>query len=286
MPSRQAMIPHFAGESRVAQAFALDSAGRNLNRVLAPSIGGVLIAWHPVIAFYAIAAAYAGAALTVARLPAVKTVRSIKTSAARDLADGIRYVFGNRILSVLIVIAFIAVVLGLPIQQFLTVFQREVLHVTPRELGLMYTAIGIGALLGSGVIAGIANSPYRGAIQMGFGVTFGASLVSFAMSHILIVSLATLTVVGLASESYMTINRVEVITNTDSSVLGRVLGIYVTTWALMPISALPLGFFVDLFGPAATFATAGSIMVLFLVVIMAVHPGVWHTRRLRSRGTR
>jgi MFS family permease len=286
MPARQAMIPHFAGESRLAQAFALDSAGRNLNRVLAPSIGGVLIAWHPVIAFYAIAAAYAGAALTVAHLPAVKAARSIKTSAARDLADGIRYVFGNRILLVLIAIAFIAVVLGLPVQQFLTVFQREVLHVTPRELGLMYTAIGIGALLGSGVIAGIASSPYRGAIQMGFGITFGVSLVGFAMSHILIVSLASLTVFGLASEGYMTINRVEVITNTDSSILGRVLGIYVMTWALMPISALPLGFFVDIFGPAATFAGAGSLMVLFLAVIMAVHPGVWHTRRLHSRGTR
>jgi MFS family permease len=286
MPSRQAMIPHFAGESRIAQAFALDSAGRNLNRVLAPSIGGVLIAWHPVIAFYAIAAAYTGAALTIARLPAVKTARSIKTSAARDLSDGIRYVLGNRILLVLIVIAFIAVVLGQPIQQFLTVFQREVLHVTPRELGLMYTAIGIGALLGSGVIAGIANSRYRGAIQMGFGLTYGASVVGFAMSHILIVSLASLTVVGLASEGYMTINRVEVITNTDSSILGRVLGIYVMTWALMPISALPLGFFVDLVGPVTTFAGAGSIMVLFLVLIMALHPAVWHTRRLGSRSTR
>jgi MFS family permease len=285
MPSRQAMIPHFAGESRIAQAFALDSAGRNLNRVLAPSIGGVLIAWHPVIAFYAIAAAYTGAALTIARLPGVKIVRSIKTSAARDLTDGIRYVLGNRILLVLIGIAFIAVVLGQPIQQFLTVFQREVLHVTPRGLGLMYTAIGVGALLGSGLIAGIANSPYRGAIQMGFGVTFGASLVGFAISHILILSLASLTVLGLASESYMTINRVEVITHTDSSILGRVLGIYVTTWALMPISALPLGFFVDIFGPVATFAGAGSIMVLFLVLIMAVHPAVWHTRRLGSGGT-
>jgi predicted MFS family arabinose efflux permease len=286
MPSRQAMIPHFAGNSRLAQAFAIDSAGRNLNRVLAPSIGGVLIAWHPVIAFYAIAGAYAGAALTVACLPAVKAARSVETSAARDLADGIRYVFSNRTLLALIVIAFIAVVLGQPIQQFLTVFQREILHVTPRELGFMYTAIGIGALLGSGVIAGIANSPYRGAIQMGFGVTFGASLVCFALSHYLITSLASLTVVGLASEGYMTINRVEVITNTDSTLLGRVLGIYVMTWALMPISALPLGFFVDIFGPSATFAGAGSLMVLALVVVITVHPAVWHARRLHSLGVR
>ena len=286
MPSRQAMIPHFAGKSRIAQAFAIDSAGRNLNRVLAPSIGGVLIAWHPVIAFYAIAAAYAGAALTVARLPAVKTVRSIKTSAVRDLAEGIRYVFKNRILLVLIAIAFIAVILGMPVQQFLTVFQREVLHVSPRELGLMYTAIGIGALLGSVAIAGISNSPRRGMIQMGFGVIYGASLVGFALSHVLIVSLAFLIVFGLASEGYMTINRVEVITNTDSSILGRVLGIYVTTWALMPISALPLGFFVDMFGPVATFSGAGCLMVLFLVLIMAVHPAVWHARRPGSRHTR
>jgi len=204
----------------------------------------------------------------------------------RDLTDGIRYVFKNRILLVLIAIAFIAVILGMPVQQFLTVFQREVLHVSPRELGLMYTAIGIGALLGSVVIAGISNSPRRGMIQMGFGVIYGASLVGFALSHILIGALAFLIVFGLASEGYMTINRVEIITNTDSSVLGRVLGIYVTTWALMPISALPLGFFVDVFGPVATFAGAGSLMVLSLVLIMAVHPAVWHTRRPGPRATR
>ena len=278
IPARQTMIPHFVGDLRIAQAFAIDSAGRNLNRVLAPSIGGLLIAWHPVIAFYAIAAAYSGAALTVARLPAVKTIRSIKTSVIRDLAEGIRYLLDNRILLVLIAIAFIAVILGQPIQQFLTVFQREVLQVTPRELGLMYTAIGIGALLGSGIIAGIANSPYRGMIQMGFGIAYGVSIIGFASSHIFIVSLATLIVLGLASESYMTINRVEVITHTDPSILGRVLGIYVMTWALMPISALPLGYFVDLFGPMATFAGAGSIMVLVLILVMTVHPAVWRKR--------
>jgi MFS family permease len=181
----------------------------------------------------------------------------------------------NRILLVLIAIAFIAVILGQPIQQFLTVFQREVLQVTPRELGLMYTAIGIGALLGSGIIAGIANSPYRGMIQMGFGIAYGVSIIGFASSHIFIVSLATLIVLGLASESYMTINRVEVITHTDPSILGRVLGIYVMTWALMPISALPLGFFVDIFGPVATFTGTGSLMVIFIVLIMALHPTVW-----------
>jgi hypothetical protein len=121
---------------------------------------------------------------------------------------------------------------------------------------------------------------------MGFGVTFGVSLVCFALSHYLITSLASLTVVGLASEGYMTINRVEVITNTDSTLLGRVLGIYVMTWALMPISALPLGFFVDIFGPSATFAGAGSLMVLALVVVITVHPAVWHARRLHSLGVR
>jgi MFS family permease len=278
IPARQTLIPHFVGDLRVAQAFAIDSAGRNLNRVLAPSIGGLLIAWHPVIAFYAIAAAYAGATLTVARLPAVKTIRSVKTGVLRDLTDGIRYMLDNRILLILIAIAFIAVILGQPVQQFLTVFQREVLHVTPRELGFMYTAIGIGALLGSGIIAAIANSPYRGMIQMGFGITYGASLIGFSLSQILVLSLAILVVLGLASESYMTINRVEVITNTDSSILGRVLGIYVMTWALMPLSALPLGFFVDVFGPMATFAGAGSIMVFVLILVMTAYPAVWKKR--------
>jgi hypothetical protein len=42
---------------------------------------------------------------------------------------------------------------------------------------------------------------------------------------------------------------------------------------------LPLGFFVDILGPVTTFAGAGSLMVLFIILIMAIHPAVWRSRR-------
>ena len=44
---------------RFSNALALDSTGRNLNRVVAPSLGGLLIAVSPTLAFYAIAIFYA-----------------------------------------------------------------------------------------------------------------------------------------------------------------------------------------------------------------------------------
>ena len=114
---------------------------------------------------------------------------------------------------------------------------------------------------------------------MGFGIFFGASIVGFALSHVLIISLFALLVYGISSEGYMTLNRVEVITYTEVKFRGRVLGLYVMTWALMPISSLPLGYFVDLLGPAATFAGAGGLMVFTLVFVMVVHPSVWQARR-------
>ena len=278
MPARQAMIPAFVGEKRVPNAFALDSAGRNLNRVLGPSVAGVLLAWDPVIAFYTIAGLYVASALFVARLPSVKESGRRPGTAYSEFLAAFHHAVRHPRLSILMPMAFIVVILGLPLQQFLPTFQIEVLHVGPTQLGWMYTAIGVGALVGSFAMAVLASSPRRAAIQMVMGVGFGLALAAFAFSSVLLASLAALVVLGFASESYMTINRVEVVVNTEPEMRGRILGIYVMTWAVMPIASLPIGAIVDALGPGATFIGAGFLMALILAAIAVARPSVWRYR--------
>ncbi len=280
MPTRQAYIPDMVGVDQLPNALAVDSSGKNLNRVLAPSLAGVLIFWHPTVAFYAIALLYLGAVLTLFRLPSPKPSTLEHENAFREMMIGFRYILGNRTLLILIVMGAFAVVLGMPFQQLLPVFQVDVLHVGPAELGFMYTAVGIGALFGSLAVAFHSDNPHRGLFQVISGIVFGAMLIPFALSNVYWVSLALLIIVGFASQAYMTFNRMLVLLNTDTKLYGRVMGVYMMTWSLLPVAMLPMGALVDAVGAPLTVAVAGALLSIFIIGPALILPGTWRKPRL------
>ena len=85
MPTRNAVIPQLVGPENVPNALAMDSAGRNLNRVIAPSIAGVLIAWNPTVAFYTVAVLYFLSAMTLLGLPATRATVDASRNALQPL---------------------------------------------------------------------------------------------------------------------------------------------------------------------------------------------------------
>jgi MFS family permease len=261
MPTRQALIPEVVPRDLLANALALNSTGMNLNRVLAPALAGVLIAFNPAVAFDAVALFYFTSALMLLRLPKSGPAKTPHThSAFVDIYDGIKYIVQNKSLLALIIMAFVPTMFGMPYLQLLPVFQKEVLHVGPRALGMMYTSVGIGALTGSLTVAAMAQSPKKAMIQGIAGVMFGVMLILFSLSSIYLLSLAVLITVGLASQGYMTLNNVLLMEATDPAYYGRVMSVYMLTFSMAPVAVLPLGFLADHIGVSPTEVIAGSIL--------------------------
>lgn len=278
MPTRTALIPDLVSDNQVSNALALDSTGRNINRITAPALAGLLLAINPMLAFYASAIFYAAAVITLLNLP--RGLRGISSSAARkgtfaEMGVGFQYIWGHRSLFALMAMAFVVVILGMPFQQLLPVFQKDVLDVGPQALGLMFTAVGVGAIIGSLVAAYTSERPDMGRMQLGAGILFGISLMGFAMSTNFMLSLALLVFVGFASQGYMTINRVLVMRQTERHLYGRVMSIYMMTWALVPAALLPIGFVVDIVGVGATVSVAGLILTLCLVSVAFKFPQIY-----------
>jgi MFS family permease len=276
MPTRQALIPQLVDEGTLPNALAMDSAGRNLNRVVAPSVAGVLIAWDPSVAFYTVAVLYFLSAMTLLRLPTTATTVDPSRNAMQQMIFGFRYMIGRRRLLILIGMAFLAVILGMPFQQMLPVFQATVLKVGPEKLGFMFAAVGAGALLGSLTIAYLSDDPRRQQYQLIAGVCFGALLIPFALSRTLNLSLAMLVLIGLSSEIFMTINRMLVLLNTDNRLYGRVMGTYAMTFSLMPIATLPMGALVDTIGAPVTVAGSGFLLAVAVLILSFILPRIWH----------
>ena len=275
MPTRQALIPSLVARDQMANALAIDSSGRNVNRVVAPAIAGLLLAWSPAIAFYAIAVFYLGALITVLRLPSGSSSSSKPPWSLAEMGAGFVYIRRRPLLLSLVVTGFAVVGLGMPFQHLLPAFQVEVLDVGPRALGLMYTAVGIGGLASSLVIAYLAKDVGKGWIQVLAGVVFGVALASFALSTNYALSVVLLAVVGFASQGYLTLNRVTVLSHTEPALYGRVLSIYSMTWALSPMAVLPMGALIDVVGPRATLSVAGFALAAIVVMIAMINPALW-----------
>ncbi len=267
MPVRTALVPHLVEDRHVPNALALESTARNINRVFAPALAGILLAWHPTLAFYAVAAAYGIGVLTLMGLPVGLRGDGERSGPLVEMMIGFRYIWARPSLMALLLLAYIPILLGMPFQQLLPVFQSEVLHMSERALGFMYTAVGLGAIAGSMAVAYFATTPHKNKLQIASGIAFGITLAAFALSTNYAVSLGLLSIVGFMSSGYLTFNRMLVVLQTDRALYGRVMSIYGMTWSLMPLALIPIGALADQFGAQITVAASGALLSLVIAGI-------------------
>jgi MFS family permease len=275
MPTRTAFMSDLVERKDMANALALDSTGRNLNLIVAPSIAGILLAYNPMLAFYASALMYSLAVWTLFRLPGGSRGGAGKSGTFAEMAIGFRYIWSNRILFALMAMSAVPILLGMPFQQLLPVFQSDVLMVGESRVGFMFAAVGVGALVGSLGAAYFAGSSQMAKIQLACGVLFGIALIGFALSTIYLVALGFLVLVGLFSQTYLTINRSLLMLNTDPALYGRVTSVQIMAWYLMPATLLPMGFIADQVGVSYTVAGAGMLVALLIVTAALRFPALF-----------
>jgi MFS family permease len=286
MPTRQAILPQLVPADRLANAIALNASGRNLTRIVGPAVAGLAIgvAFLGVSgAFDLVALAYVVATILLIRLetlgePAASPATARPATGRSEsrglgvLGDGFRYILGNPKLRLLIVLGFVPVILGQPYVTLLPVFQARVLAIDAAGLGMLYGASGVGGLVGSLVVASLADSPRKAQIQLAFGGLFGAGLLLFSLVHNFPLDLVFLGVVGFAGDSYSTLNSTMVMLNTDRAWYGRVMGVYMMNWSLMPLASLPLGALADLVGAPYTLGAASALIVALILWVTLFYP--------------
>lgn len=275
MPSRQAIIPELVGPAKLMNAIALNNAGMNLSRILGPAFAGILIS-VPFVGmtgtFYFMTALYGLAVWSLFLLPAGKVSTRARLPMAQELKSGFVYIGKNQTLMVLIGLAFVPILFGMPFQMLMPVFQKDVLHVGSLGLGLLYAAVGVGALIGSLVIASFSDMQGRGRVQAVMGIGFGLALIWFALSGSFVMALISVAVLGLVSSSYMSLNNSMIMEHTNEQYYGRVMSVFMMTFALMPLSAMPMGVLADSIGAPMTIAMAGIIVTVFVAAMVVLVP--------------
>lgn len=281
MPARQSYVGDLVEHSELLNAVSLNTAGMNTMRLLGPAVGGVLLGLVGTAGcFYVLAVAYLfsfGGLLMVDRDSALQHEGS--SSAMQDLTGGLRYVFANNLILILLLSEGVIVAFGLPYQTLMPIFADHILLIGASGLGLLLAVNGLGALMGALTIASLGNYQRKGLLKLLSTAAMGVLLIFFAYSSLLPLAVALLLGVGFTFAGRASTMTTLMQTLAPVELRGRVMSAYMMmTWGFQPLGALFLGGLAEATSTPFALAWGGGIVAATSLFILIFVPGV---RRLR-----
>ncbi len=271
-PTRQAFVPDLVDREDLTNAIALNAVATEITVVIGPALGGMLIpAFGMGGAYGLIAVIYL---VDVAVLFLLKDVRHavphIHESPVRSLIGGLKYVWGNHTVLMLLVIACLLNLLAAPYRYaFLPLFARYILDVGPTGYGMLTAMAGFGALVAGLWVVSMGNFKRKGRLMMWSGLAWSASLLLFSLSTWYSLSLAFMFVAGLAQAIVWTVIATLILSNTTQLMRGRVMGLRSGVVVSLPIGNFLAGAAAEHFGaPLAQGAYAACAIFMMLGIVL------------------
>lgn len=221
-PAFSALAPNLVPRDVLPAAIAVSSIAWQVGTIAGPSVGGVLYAIHPDLAYATIAAlltAALGLLFLIGKVPqpAVQTDRH----PLHRIADGFAYVRNNRLVLATITLDLFVVLLA-GATALLPVFARDILHVGVDGFGILAAAMGIGATAASIWFSVRPMKTNVGLKMLGAVILFAGALLVFGLSKWFWVSFGALTVAGAADMVSVYVRQSLIQLHTPDEMRGRV----------------------------------------------------------------
>ncbi len=261
MPLRQSFVVDIVGDRRdLPSAIAMNSLVNNSGRLIGPSIAGAMIAVTSegaCFAFNALSYLAVLCALFAMRIEHVRPPRGHER-VLDALKGGARYAWHNwpirRLLVLLACVSFMAT----PYTVLMPVYVDRVLHGGPHTMGYMLSAAGVGAVIGTALLA--MRSQLKGTVTIigSSAVAAGAALVVFAISPSIYVSGAMMAIVGfgviVTGAGVNTLIQVIV----ADTMRGRVMSFYTMSFmGVAPLGSISIGAIAEAAGVQVALAIGG-----------------------------
>jgi MFS family permease len=274
MPSRTAIISDIVPEHRLMNAISLNNSGMNLTRIVGPAAAGVLIVFIGTAGvFYLVGAIYVLAFLLVAGMQAGSTVSTrARKGIFEDIREGLSYTIRDQTLRGLIIMTFIPVLFGFSYFALLPAWAREALDVGSEDLGILMMLMGVGALIGSLVLASMTNFKKRGLFLLAASLGWGVSLAVFSQATSYALAVPLLMFMGLVSSLYMSLSMTLTQLHASAEMRGRIMSINMMTFGLMPLGALPFGALAERIGTPDALGLSGLMLAALTVLFALAYP--------------
>jgi MFS family permease len=207
LPARQAMVPNLVPAADLPNAFSMQSIAANTGSVVGPLLGGVVIAslgqgytyLFNAISFVAVLLALA----VIGHVPQDMT-RSTGVNLSA-VGDGVRFILSRPMILSTMVLDFVATFFA-SANTLMPIVARDLLKVGELGYGVLSSAQSIGSVLAGLVISQLSFLRRQGSVFMGAVVIFGGATILFGVSHVFVLALLALILMG-AADAVSTIIR-------------------------------------------------------------------------------
>jgi MFS family permease len=281
-PSRAAMISDSVPAKNLTNAIGLNAVVFNMARSTGPALSGVLISFWGTGFSYAVQAIFF-------LLATVWTMQMSSTryqssgahhgeSFTQSILEGWKFSWRKVEVRSGILVVIIAALFMIPFSTLLPVFARDLLNVGAKGQGLLLTAMGIGALCSSLIIATIGDSMPRGLLMTAGVALYGVLVVIFAVSPWFSLSLVLMAVIGLCHVSSHALVQTVIQTYSPPEFRGRTMAIFHMTQVLLLLGGLLIGVLSALLGAPMA---AAAMSVAGVLCMFALYFGVPDARAIR-----
>ncbi len=267
-PARQALLPQILDRDKISNAIALISAGMSAPALIAPAIAGLIYALvgpegvYFMVAGLGVLAVMLSTSIQVSSISQQRNQGSIFT----DMRVGLSYIWSKDVIRSLLILGFVFIFFSAPLPNLLPILIMDVYGRQAEALGLLVSMSGIGALVGTLVIASLPENN-RGSIFIGAGFTVGIASLMIALLPYYGIGLVIMVGFGFGSAVVWSLNQVLIMSHVEDSFRGRVMSIFMINFGLTPLAILPAGLLVDLFGISWVLVGVGILVIVFALVI-------------------
>jgi MFS family permease len=281
-PAGRSLTPELVPTELLTGALALRSIAGQAATVAGPAVGGLLFAVRPEAVYAAGAALLVVSSLILVGIARPERANQVGAPPPKleGLLGGIRFIRATPVILGAITLDLFAVLLGGSIA-LLPLFAQSILHTGPLGLGVLRSAVAIGALVAGIILARRPLGRHAGRTLLIVVGTFGASMVVFGLSRWFLVSFVALAVSGFVDMFSMNIRSTTVALATPNDLRGRVNAVEgVFIGASNELGAFESGAAAALLGAVPAVVAGGVLTILLAAVWPKVFPALARVDRM------
>jgi MFS family permease len=278
-PSRAAMVADAVPPGHLTNAIGLNAMVFNVARSTGPALAGLLIAMYGTAGSYAVQAVFYFLATiwTVMLRSAERSSAGFHADSAhrasfgQSIIEGWKFSLKNEAVRTGLLIVTFASLFIIPFTTLLPVFARDLLGVGASGQGLLLTAMGVGALCSSVLIASLGDRLPRGIFMLGGVTLYGFIVVAFSASPWFELSMVLMAIVGVCHVTSHALVQTVIQTYSPSEFRGRTIAIFHMSQVVLMIGSMLIGALSSLVGArwaAALMSTVGTLTMIAIYVAL------------------
>ena len=207
LPARQAMLPNLVPARDLSNAFSMQSIAANTGSVIGPMLAGVVIASLGQAYTY-LFNAISFIAVIIALIMIGQVAQDTRQSTGVTLAatrDGVRFIFAKPMILSTMLLDFVATFFA-SANTMMPIVARDILKVGEVGYGFLSSAQPVGSVLAALIISQVRAIRRQGPVFLWAVVVFGAATIAFGVTHVFVLALLALVLMG-AADAVSTIIR-------------------------------------------------------------------------------